>query len=266
MPTEALPARRPFAFEDISVTPQEHALYEWTLTTREVADGLGVEPETIRSCKSRNPGELIEGKHWLTPVADCNGGTTSMVWTKRGVIRLGFLITSDRARRFRDFAEDIFLDHVTTATPQVLSPRDLLALQLQVMDELAARTTAVEISQRVLADEQAFTSARLEQVAAKQDRRDPAEDEMVPVTVTTIGSMLVPLAAGARVNKLMQEAGLQWHQNGRWVPTHEGRQYAVIIPVQHASGRWHESLQWQKRVVPVLERRLARRATLRSVS
>lgn len=84
------------------------AEHDFLLNSQEVAFGYGVSSEAIRSHKSRHSDELSEGKHFLT-VASCNGGEPSTLWTKRGIIRLGFFIRSERAKRFRDAAEDLIV-------------------------------------------------------------------------------------------------------------------------------------------------------------
>ncbi len=93
----------------IPVTP--HPEHEYTLTTAEVAAGYGVSEITIRRHKKEHADELLEGKHFSS-VQILNAGNlqrVTTIWTKRGVVRLGFFIRSERARRFRDMAEDLVL-------------------------------------------------------------------------------------------------------------------------------------------------------------
>lgn len=118
----------------ITVTPSEEHVF--LLDTKLVAQGFGVEPNVIRNHKQRNALELVEGKHWITVentgVTKCDadsesttygnpvkrfGNPTITLWTKRGVVRLGFFICSDRARRFRDMAEDWVLERLENAAP-----------------------------------------------------------------------------------------------------------------------------------------------------
>lgn len=109
----------PVLFEGVDLEVIADDTHEWMIPTAKVAAGFGVPVETVRSTKSRHASELTIGKHWV--VADCNtlgGAQSSTMWTKRGVVRLGFLLTGERARRFRDFAEDLVL---RTATPAPLS-------------------------------------------------------------------------------------------------------------------------------------------------
>jgi len=37
------------------------------------------------------------------------------LWTKRGIVRLGFFVKSERAKMFRDWAEDLVIDKIDEA-------------------------------------------------------------------------------------------------------------------------------------------------------
>lgn len=106
-------------FEDVDLSVRPSAEHEWLLTTAEVAAGLGVSEDSVYQMKSRRSAELVDGRHFVT-VADPDtdgqssltirqGGPARTLWTKRGVIRLGFWARSARARRFRDWAEDLII-------------------------------------------------------------------------------------------------------------------------------------------------------------
>ena len=108
--------------------------YEYTMTTAQVAKGYGVSEDVIRNRKSRYADELIEGKHWVyenCSVTDTHTGNSKgltgnfssnnvlkVFWTKRGIVRLGFFIRSERAKKFRDLAEDLVLNHLDSFTTQ----------------------------------------------------------------------------------------------------------------------------------------------------
>lgn len=85
------------------------------MSTKEVAKGYDVHPDTIRSQRRHYSKELIEGKHFMSNVqilhgAGKRGASRTTMWTKRGIVRLGFFIKSERARMFRDWAEELVLD------------------------------------------------------------------------------------------------------------------------------------------------------------
>lgn len=101
--------------EGLTVAVLPNLNHEFLMPTKDVAKGYGVTPETVRSHLSRNSEDFIEGKHFLKSVAICNGALKSgssrtTMFTKRGIVRLGFFIKSQNARLFRDWAEDLIMD------------------------------------------------------------------------------------------------------------------------------------------------------------
>lgn len=112
--------------QEVVLTPDP--AHEFTATTEQVALGYGVTPENIRKHKETKSDELVEGKHFLSVSITHagNGNLTQTLWTKRGIVRLGFFIRSARARLFRDMAEDLVLSAMSApATPALVSARGL---------------------------------------------------------------------------------------------------------------------------------------------
>ena len=98
--------------ENLIVKVEPNKKYEFLMTTAEVAKGFGVNAATLRGHKHEHRDELIEGKHFITSVGKTNAfGNQSIAifWTKRGIVRLGFFIKSERAKLFRDWAEDLVI-------------------------------------------------------------------------------------------------------------------------------------------------------------
>ena len=99
-------------FQSLTIHVRPDETHEWLMETKLVAEGYGVSEGTLKSTKTRHQEELIEDKHFIG-VANCDtvgqGGSLKTFWTKRGVIRLGFFIKSERARLFRDWAEDLII-------------------------------------------------------------------------------------------------------------------------------------------------------------
>lgn len=99
------------------------AEHEFMLNTQEVAFGYGVSDEVIRGHKANHADELTEGKHFIS-VQNSNANPragiahVSTLWTKRGIIRLGFFIRSERAKKFRDAAEDLILGVTEKPAPK----------------------------------------------------------------------------------------------------------------------------------------------------
>ncbi|WP_163309941.1 Bro-N domain-containing protein [Dysgonomonas sp. 521] len=94
----------------VNVVPDSQ--HNYVMTTKEVAEGYGMNVGSILKHLQRKKDELIEGKHYLRGAAynmyDPNQ-PDQIFWTKRGVIRLGFTAKTERAKRFRDWAEDLIL-------------------------------------------------------------------------------------------------------------------------------------------------------------
>lgn len=107
--------------DNLIVMVEPNKEHEFIMTTNEVAKGFGVSGGTIRKHKMEHSEELIEGKHFVTYIqhldtrvtksnADTKSATYKQVcWTKRGIVRLGFFIKSERAKLFRDWAEDLVI-------------------------------------------------------------------------------------------------------------------------------------------------------------
>lgn len=99
--------------EELAVTVLPNSDYEFLMTTKEVAHGYGVTEYNIRQHKLQHSDELIEGKHYVIAVSIPNGELkikhNAVLWTKRGIVRLGFFIKSERAKLFRDWAEDLII-------------------------------------------------------------------------------------------------------------------------------------------------------------
>lgn len=108
----------------VDVLPDDR--HEFLLTTSDVAQGYGVCVSTIRKHLQNNPDDLREGRHFLRGVKKLHtasaGATYTTMWTKRGIIRLGFFIKSDRARLFRDWAEELIINPRQVKNPRALSP------------------------------------------------------------------------------------------------------------------------------------------------
>lgn len=109
--------------ENLIVTVEPNKEHEFLMTTNEVANGFGVSGGTIRKHKMEHSEELIEGKHFIVLINGENSSVTKSnaeckpegyqfkqtLWTKRGIVRLGFFIKSERAKLFRDWAEDLVI-------------------------------------------------------------------------------------------------------------------------------------------------------------
>lgn len=99
--------------DELSVTIIPNSEYEFLISTKDVAAGYGVSTGTVRRHSQEHLRELIEGQHFIKGVQNlntlANAQPHKVFWTKAGVIRLGFFIKSERAKLFRDWAEQLIL-------------------------------------------------------------------------------------------------------------------------------------------------------------
>lgn len=99
--------------ENLTVNVIPDVEHEYLMTTREVANGYGTSIYAINMARMRHDDELIEGKHFITAITKCYSDIglphNAILWTKRGIVRLGFFIKSDRAKLFRDWAEELVI-------------------------------------------------------------------------------------------------------------------------------------------------------------
>ena len=105
-------------FEDVEIEIVEDNKFIFTQTTSEVAKAYFGEPQNskqaelfskqIRQTRLNNKQEFIENKHFFYTYDNKNRKT--IVWTKNGIVRLGFFIKSERAKKFRDWAEDYIVN------------------------------------------------------------------------------------------------------------------------------------------------------------
>lgn len=107
--------------EGLTVQVLPNADHEFLMTTREVAHGYGTSKYAVFKAVQRNE-DIIEGKHFIRGVdilSTPNNGTiqeNSILFTKRGIVRIGFFIKSERAKLFRDWAEDLIIAKMESGT------------------------------------------------------------------------------------------------------------------------------------------------------
>ncbi len=102
--------------EGVTVNVLPYEQYEYLMTTKEVAFGYGTSKYAVFKALQRNNSEFVESKHLIRGVdilstLQKRGSIqpNSFLWTKRGIVRLGFFIKSERAKLFRDWAEELII-------------------------------------------------------------------------------------------------------------------------------------------------------------
>lgn len=121
--------------DGLTVAVIQDQKFEFLMPTKDVALGYGVADATVRSHMNQQKQELLENVHFVKGVQKTNTLSSSVgisnartenlqtnqtYWTKAGVIRLGFFIKSERAKLFRDWAEQIIL---TVTAPAIELPK-----------------------------------------------------------------------------------------------------------------------------------------------
>ena len=115
-------------FHDTTLHLEPDTQHEFLLTNKEVALGYGIAQSTLRSNFNNNKDELIEGKHWIKKVSATKGGKQKVIhWTKKGIVRLGFFIKSEKAKEFRDWAEDYIVNTTQEQHKQNLEKNKFLS-------------------------------------------------------------------------------------------------------------------------------------------
>lgn len=102
--------------EGVTVNVLPNKEHEYLMTVSEVANGYGTTKYSIFKALQRNSAEFVEGKHLIRGVdilstLSIRGQIqpNSFLITKRGIVRLGFFIKSERAKLFRDLAEELII-------------------------------------------------------------------------------------------------------------------------------------------------------------
>ena len=134
-------------FQNTELNLIEDLNYEFLLSNKDVASGYGCSIQTIRSHLKNHNEELKEGKHWVKKDVVTNGGMQSIThWTKKGIVRLGFFIKSEDAKKFRDWAEDYIVNEKS-------SNSDLKALEI-VLKELEKQNQEIQNLKNQLASKE----------------------------------------------------------------------------------------------------------------
>lgn len=114
--------------EGVTVKILTNVQHEFVMSTKEVAHGYGTSDYSVRKALLRHSDELLENKHFVTAGTICPGDHhrvlslphNAVLWTKRGIVRLGFFIKSERAKLFRDWAEELVIEKVEQHRQQTL--------------------------------------------------------------------------------------------------------------------------------------------------
>jgi prophage antirepressor-like protein len=241
-------------FEEVEIDVEENGNHEFLVSNSEVAKGYGISEVTLRRHKNQHTEDLIENKHFVFLNIETNGGMQrKLFWTKRGVVRLGFFIKSERAKKFRDWAEDLILQKVENVSTNF------------DMQKIRERAELLEISQKEFKifedvffrlgierkEELAITTNRAVKKETGVDFLKIAEKKGVSITekyftVTELcqivmngnfseeAKKLVSTKKGDKprpqnLNKLLQELGFQFREDDVWKATKKGKDFSDFL-------------------------------------
>ena len=168
--------------DEVAVEVQPDVEHEWLISTADVAEGYGLSASGVQKSKDRYSDELEEGKHWvLGQSVSERGGRPKTMWTKKGVIRLGFLIKTPLAKQFRDWAEDFIIakSEEKAKAPALPDFSDPVAM---------ARAWADEMEQKVLANKK--VEEMTPKVEAYDDLIHQEEDTYNDMTLSEVAKEL----------------------------------------------------------------------------
>jgi prophage antirepressor-like protein len=128
-------------FEDKQLKAIESIDHEFLMSSHDVAQGYGIKSANLREHKRQHDDELIEGKHFISVrKTDSNPRAgiphIQTMWTKKGIVRLGFFIKSEEAKKFRDWAEDYILGGHAVATASDTHLMSLIETQTQTLSQM----------------------------------------------------------------------------------------------------------------------------------
>lgn len=110
--------------DGLTVAVIQNQTYEFLMLSKDVGLGYGVSAGNVRNQMFRNQEDFIENKHFIKGVCLSNtlpnAQPNAVYWTKAGIVRLGFFIKSERAKLFRDWAENVILQAITPPLPKNL--------------------------------------------------------------------------------------------------------------------------------------------------
>ena len=112
--------------DGLTVSTFKHPNHDFLMPSKDVAEGYGVSASTLRTCMSRYPNDFTEGIHFVRAVSVVtplkNVQPHAVLWTKRGVISLGFHIQGKKALMFRQWAENVILEKLGKTPKTVVLP------------------------------------------------------------------------------------------------------------------------------------------------
>ena len=208
-------------FENVRLDVRPDTAHEWLLETRLVAEAYGVSVDAILAHRTRNPEDFIDGKHFIATADKLSAvgqKPNQIFWTKRGVIRLGFFVKSERARKFRDWAEELIISKLdaeplrisTAIKKKIAAGAELMGSQNKLSKWLGVTNGVVSFFQNphnhhLLSNEMiAYVESRLDYLLALQqtDFNPPVRAMLIGQTPEQIRISIVEMMSGPLPQKV----------------------------------------------------------------
>lgn len=227
---------------ELSVRPDKN--HEWLMETSLVAAGYGVSDTSLRSTKSRNADEIKEGKHYLVLQNATSGQNRNQVfWTKRGALRLGFFIKSERARKFRDMLEDLIIKQMEQPWNNHVIPQthaEALRAYANEVDQNQQLTQQLQVAERAAANNEVYRDYVFERILPSKDT----------YCATQIGKEL-GMSAKA-LNQTLHEMGIQYKVRDMWVlySPYDQKGYHKVVTEPYELGgekRTRSHMEWTEK-------------------
>ncbi len=202
------------------------------ISNKEVALAFGVGEPNIR--KHKSTGEYIEGVHFTHTLVDTAGGSQkATMWTKRGIIRLGFkLRETEKTIAFRDWAEDYIMNSQSTT----------LVLPQTYLEALKSLTEEVEKKERAIA------------IIHKQEKSIEEKSRTIhnvwrsrnSYTATEVAKDLDHPIAAQLMNKILFEAGIIYSVGNTWAlyTRYTGYELGTTKEVLDNNGKTRMQFMW----------------------
>ncbi len=224
--------------------------HEFCLTANEVAKGYGVSIENVRSQKMNHNDELIENQHFINNFYFFDGkqNRKTTVWTKRGVIRLGFFIKSERAKKFRDWVENLIIYQIDSQFSQPISQPQTQNLQLPEIGNSTQKI--IELDNNFIATTNLLANLRnanpidlfrLDQFYREFHNFSPLQAFKIDLE----NQFFLPTELGRMINKspveinlMLANKGFQIRENGVWKMTSSGEEFGILINGKFIQIKW----------------------------
>jgi len=239
------------------------------VTRKQLANALGVTDLKALHSRLIERGEIKEDIHWSIisiPQVSCSGITQNrekVIYSYRGIIRVAMASEGQNAVKFRDWAETVLYEVMTTGSyVQTDSKLSLTASDREALKRIAVahagilevlgitgNAAAIAVNQEIMK----LTGGNINPLADSGNKYLLAEEQEQIYTVTEIGKK-VGLTA-MKVNQRLVESGYQTVAGSKgkriYELTDKGKSYGRYLDTgkRHSNGQPVRAVKWIESVV-----------------